>query len=77
MNKALFMYHLTGQNLSISDLAKQLPISRQSLHDRLTGKVDFKVSEIKALKVILNLTPKEVDQIFFDDEVSYKDTIPA
>ena len=77
MNKALFMYFVTAQNLSITQIANQLPISRQALHDRLSGKVEFKVSEIKQLKSILNLATQDVDNIFFADEVSFNDTKSA
>lgn len=75
MNKALFMYYLNKNNYSVKTFSDKLPISRQALYDKISGRVDFKTSEIKIIKTLLDLSPEEVDDIFFDDLVSYKDTI--
>lgn len=70
MNKALFMYYLQLNNFSVTSLADNLPISRQSLHDKISGRSDFKTSEIKEIKNILKLKADDIDQIFFADFVS-------
>lgn len=45
-------------------IAEKLGISKAALWMKMTGKRDFKTSEIRILKDLLNLTPKEVVEIF-------------
>lgn len=74
MDKALFMYYLNKNNYSVKTLSEKLPMSRQALYDKISGRTDFKTSEIKTIKALLALSAEEVDNIFFNDLVSYKDT---
>lgn len=50
--------------LKKSYIAEKLGISKPSLWMKITGKRDFKTSEIRILKDLLGLTPKEVVDIF-------------
>lgn len=48
-------------------LAQKLDLSEYGFVLKIDGKNEFKVSEIKRLVAILNLSAKEKDQIFFAD----------
>ncbi|MFQ9545728.1 MAG: helix-turn-helix transcriptional regulator [Clostridium sp.] len=54
------------------DLAKALKIDVTSYSKRETGIVEFKLNEVIHLKEILNLTPKSIDEIFFDNKLELK-----
>lgn len=45
--------------------AKAIGISLTSLSERLANRVPFKQPEIMATKEILNLSPEQVDKLFF------------
>ena len=48
-------------------IADKIGISTQSLHLKLTGKRDFKISEAKKLGEVLRLTNAEKSSIFFEE----------
>lgn len=54
--------------IPITAIAEKLGISRTSLYNKLSGKRDFKVSEISKLCEILRLTEQERLLIFLADE---------
>lgn len=47
-------------------LAEALNISRQTMSAKITGKTDFKQSEIKVIVERYKLTPEETEQTFFN-----------
>ena len=51
-------------------LAKYLGITNPTLSLKINGKSDFLGSEIQLIKQRYNLTPDEIDEIFFDKESS-------
>lgn len=51
--------------LKTQSVAEKLGISRASLWKKLSGRVEFKVSEIAGLSKVLDLTNEERDYIFF------------
>ena len=51
-------------------LAKQLGLSRTGLNLKIEGVNEFKGSEIQGLKIILNLSDQERDDIFFNLEMN-------
>lgn len=53
---------------NLTTLADHLGISRQTLTSKLDNKSDFTQSEIKKIVVRYDLTPEEMDQIFFGEE---------
>lgn len=57
---------------SMEFIADGLHISRQTLESRLTGKTEFRASEVKGMEQILNMTKARRDEIFFDDYVDVK-----
>lgn len=54
-------------------LAKALAISAQTIGDKINGRSDFKQSEIMAIIERYNLTPGQVDKIFFEDSEPWTD----
>ena len=55
--------------IPISAIAENLGLSRQSLYNKMTGKREFKTSEVTKLCDILRLTDEEKGLIFFADAV--------
>lgn len=50
-----------------NDLCKALGLCYQSLYKRITGKVEFRLSEVVAIKKFLNLTLEQTDDIFLKE----------
>lgn len=48
------------------DLAEHLGITNSTLSFKINGKADFLRAEIQLIKQRYNLTPNEIDQIFFN-----------
>ncbi|MTD37674.1 XRE family transcriptional regulator [Erwinia sp. CPCC 100877] len=59
-----------------NSLAETIGISPQTLSSKINERQgsEFTQTEIKVIKKRYNLTPEEVDQIFFNNFVSLKDT---
>ena len=57
-------YGDTGQTL-----AEALGMAINTLSEKMNGKRDFTQSEIRAIKQRYNLSPEEIDLIFFNLEV--------
>lgn len=51
--------------LKTQSVAEKLGISRASLWKKLSGRVEFKASEIAGLSKVLDLTNEEREYIFF------------
>lgn len=62
--------------IPITAIAEKLGISRTSLYNKLSGKRDFKVSEISKLCEILRLTEQERLLIFLADEADKEEGQP-
>lgn len=56
---------VTRTGLTLQDVSDEIGISRQSMTNKVTGKSEFKASEIKAIAELLNLTGEQVNDIFF------------
>lgn len=54
-----------ASGLKMQSVAEKLGISRASLWKKMSGRVEFKVSEIAEISKVLNLTSDERDYIFF------------
>lgn len=57
---------VTRVGLTLQDVSDEIGISRQSFSNKVSGKSEFKASEIKAIASLLNLTAEQVNDIFFD-----------
>ncbi|MCE9655659.1 MAG: helix-turn-helix transcriptional regulator [Clostridium celatum] len=55
-------------------LAKLLQIDVTTYSKKENGVIEFKASEILILKKTLNLTPIEIDEIFFNSSVEFNST---
>lgn len=53
----------------IAFIAKQCSLTYQGLSNKINNVTAFTAPEIKALKDLLKLSPKEVERIFFADNV--------
>ncbi len=56
---------INTSGLKMQSVAEKLGMSRASLWKKLSGKVEFKVSEITEICKVLNLSNDERDHIFF------------
>lgn len=52
-------------------ISKNLEIDVTSYSKKENGIIEFKASEIKTIKNILNLTPDKVVEIFFDEKLEF------
>lgn len=66
MNKTALIETIRESELSQEAIAAALKISRVTLNQKINGRSDFKISEVKQLKDTLNLTNEQVYAIFFD-----------
>ena len=58
-----------------SYIADKLGLTLQGLINKLSGKYEFKVSEINKLADLLDITDaKELERIFFSDDVAWTAT---
>ena len=65
VNKQHLVDAIKARGLRLDFIAEKLEISRQTLSDKINNKKQFKLGEIQTLVKVLNLTPEEVDDIFF------------
>lgn len=68
MNKNLFRSFMVLHDDTQRTVAEALNVSDQTISDKINGLSDFKQSEIKTLIDRWNLTPEQVDNIFFGAE---------
>lgn len=65
---------ITESGMTITFIAKKLGISREGFYKKLNNESEFKASEIVILQVLLRLTNKRRDEIFFAKKVELKST---
>ena len=66
MNMALLKLKRKSKHISQLDLANHFHYTRQNVSNKEWGLQPWKLSEIKELMSILDLTPEEVINIFID-----------
>ena len=66
MNKNAFKSLIILKGDTQKDVADALGVTEQTVGDKLNGVSDFKQSEIKILIDRYDLTPEQVNDIFFD-----------
>lgn len=67
MNTRLIREKVKSKGLSLEELANDIGIDRSTLYRKLQDDGEtFKVSEMKLLISVLELTPDEVNLIFFE-----------
>lgn len=68
MNKTKFKIMLLEHHETQERLAKALGVTGTTLSYKVTGQSEFTQSEIRKIKERYNLTPDQVDKIFFTDD---------
>jgi len=66
LNVKLLQEVVSESGISITNIAKKMKLSREGLYQKLSGKTEFKVSEIEAITAILHLDNRRRDSIFFE-----------
>ncbi len=64
-NSELLKAKIKESGVSITFLAEKCNVSREYFYQKLNGDVEFKQSEISAVKDVLHLTQAERNDIFF------------
>ncbi len=65
MNKIALRIKMIANNDTGATLSKALDISETTLSAKINGKAEFTRNEIADIKERYNLSPKEIDDIFF------------
>lgn len=60
---------LLDAGITITEISQKLGIERDEFCKKINNEAEFKVSEIAAIQVILNLSDKKRDAIFFTNKV--------
>ena len=58
------MAELARKGITLTELAKILGISRQSLYEKLKGKIRLGLEELNAIKAVLNDDSLTIDYLF-------------
>ena len=77
MNRTLLKAALRAKNVSMETAAAKIGLNLATFFAKTNqiGGAEFSLGEIRQLKALLGLSAPAVDAIFFETEVSYKDTI--
>ena len=67
MNATELTVELARNKLSIPKAANMIGIGKKAFYSKMKGESEFKQSEIRSLKRILNLSDERVSEIFFAD----------
>lgn len=59
---------LKKNGITQNEIADMLGLTYQTISIKLNGHKDFTQSEIRSLKIILHLSPEEIDDIFFSSD---------
>ncbi len=70
MNPIEFKIAQIRAGVSKEDIAKYLGINPATVYRKFNGESEFTLSELRKLKVFLNLSKDDVDRIFFSDELT-------
>lgn len=65
MNSALLKSKIVLAGLKLQDISKELKLSKSAFYRKTNNLTQFNLEEIKKIKLILNLTTEEVEEIFF------------
>lgn len=70
LNAEMLRGKIDDSGMTIVSISEKTGILRETLYNRMSGKSEFKASEILALTRVLRLTRKERDDIFFGSNVN-------
>lgn len=69
-NKAKFNYYREIKSISLDEIAKTLGIHLSTLIRKINGDSDFYRHEIIIIRTLLELSPEQVEEIFFDRKLT-------
>lgn len=64
-NTALLREKIKNSGVKVTFIASQLGITYMAFTNRMNGKVEFRMNEVRKIAELLHLTQDEVQQIFF------------
>ena len=70
MNPIEFKIAQIRAGVSKEDIAKYLSINPATVYRKFNGESEFTLSELRKLKVFLNLSKDDIDRIFFSGELT-------
>lgn len=70
MNTALLKSSIVKAGYSYSEFFSKIEMTKKEWYSRLSGKVEFKHSEIIKIVETLSLTDEEIINVFFNPKVS-------
>ena len=73
-NTDLLIQKMDASGYKRDYIAKQCGLTYQGLMNKVNNKSDFTAPEIKILRILLKLSPEEVEAIFFTDDVDKTST---
>lgn len=62
---ALLRETMRQKGASVAYIARLIGKSEQAIHNKLNGKSEFLISEVKVIREVLQLTDEERDKIFY------------
>ena len=65
MDELLLRKIIKNKGMKYQFIADKLGISRETLHNKITGKSEFTVTEMRGLTDILKLEFEEIQSVFF------------
>lgn len=65
MNEMELRGEMARQGFTVAKLAESIGIGKKAMYAKLTGKSDFRQSEIKKISTVLNLDNARIIAIFF------------
>lgn len=75
MDYELLNEKIRNSGMTIVSIATKTGILRETLYNRLSGKTEFKASEILRISKVLNLSEVDRERIFFTELCELNSTI--
>ena len=66
MNSTELKVEMLRSNINVTQLAEALNITKGALSRKINGITEFSRKDIVAVKEVLHLSPKRIDEIFFN-----------
>ena len=65
INSELLHKKIKEKGFNCSSFSKEIQMSKSSFSQRMNGKINFSISDVKRIIKVLNLTYKDTNDIFF------------
>ncbi len=70
MDRAELRAAVARKNITARQIAAALHLSSTGLNNKMRGRTEFRESEIRTLSELLELTPEDINHIFFGISVN-------